>query len=43
MQIDNPESWKISAEERAKHTATFMQLNPATGGLLSGNIKIDPF
>jgi hypothetical protein len=27
--MDNPELWKISAEERTKHNATFMQLGPA--------------
>lgn len=34
--MDNPETWKITAEDRTKHNATFSQLNPLNGNLLSG-------
>jgi hypothetical protein len=34
--MDNPESWKISTEERLKHNASFMQLNPINGAFLTG-------
>ena len=34
---DNPESWKISTEERLKHNASFMQQNPLNGIHLTGN------
>jgi len=34
--MDNPESWKITLEERNKHNASFMQLNPVNGTHLTG-------
>lgn len=34
--MDNPEQWKITPEERTKHNATFSQLNPVNGAMLSG-------
>lgn len=34
--MDTPENWKISMEERLKHNASFMQLNPINGNLLTG-------
>lgn len=39
MATDNPETWKISAEERTKHNATFMQLGPAGGIHLTGSVR----
>ena len=34
--MDNPELWKITLEERTKHNATFSQLNPVNGTMLTG-------
>jgi len=40
--MDNPESWKITVEERNKHNASFMQLNPVNGTHLTGE-QAKPF
>ncbi|RNA38129.1 intersectin-1 isoform X7 [Brachionus plicatilis] len=40
--MDNPETWKITAEERTKHNTTFSQLNPLNGTMLSGE-QVKPF
>lgn len=40
--MDNPETWKITADDRTKHNATFSQLNPLNGNLLSGE-QVKPF
>jgi epidermal growth factor receptor substrate 15 len=40
--MDNPESWKITVEERNKHNASFMQLGPANGTHLTGE-QAKPF
>jgi hypothetical protein len=33
---ENPETWKITIEDRSKHNATFMQLGPLNGQHLTG-------
>jgi hypothetical protein len=39
MNIDTPENWKITTEERTKHNATFMQLGPLNGHLTGKSVN----